>query len=75
MNRSKFRFAVARFPLFLPPRLLLLSSKQSTASSAVPPLTVRSNLVLVPALVKTKASEVIFSLDTDDFTFTDDGVP
>jgi VWFA-related protein len=36
---------------------------------------VRSNLVLVPALVKTKAGEVVFSLTADDFILTDDGVP
>jgi len=38
-------------------------------------ITVRSNLVLVPALVKTKAGEVVLTLNADDFTLTDDGVP
>jgi VWFA-related protein len=36
---------------------------------------VRSNLVLVPALVKTKAGEIVFSLTADDFILTDNGVP
>jgi VWFA-related protein len=35
----------------------------------------RSNLVIVPALVKTKAGEIVFSLTADDFILTDNGVP
>lgn len=35
----------------------------------------RSNLVLVPALVKTRAGEIAFSLTADDFILTDNGVP
>ena len=38
-------------------------------------LTVRSNLVLVPALVKTKSGEIVFSLNADDFVLTDNGAP
>ena len=38
-------------------------------------LTVRSSLVLVPALVKTKGGELVFSLQADDFVLKDDGVP
>jgi VWFA-related protein len=38
-------------------------------------ITVRSNLVLVPAMVKNKAGETVFSLTADDFVLTDDGVP
>lgn len=37
-------------------------------------LTVRSNLVLVPALVKTKAGDLVFALTANDFVLTDDGV-
>jgi VWFA-related protein len=36
---------------------------------------VRSNLVLVPVLVKTKVGEPVFSLTADDFILTDNGVP
>lgn len=50
------------------------SSGQSSASSKTPALAVRSNLVLVPALVKTKSGEVVFSLTADDFILTDNGV-
>ncbi len=51
------------------------SSEPSSASSQNPALTVRSNLVLVPALVKNKNGEVVFSLTADDFVLTDNGVP
>lgn len=37
-------------------------------------LTVRSNLVLVPALIKTRAGELVFALTANDFVLTDDGV-
>jgi VWFA-related protein len=76
MNRWKFRFAVALFLLFSFAAMThAQSSEQSSASSQIPALTVHSNLVLVPALVKTKAGEVVFSLTADDFILTDDGVP
>lgn len=35
----------------------------------------RSNLVLVPALVKDRGGETVFSLTADDFTLTDNGIP
>lgn len=40
------------------------------------PSTIRvgSTLVLVPAMVKTKAGEIVFTLAADDFAVTDDGV-
>src|ERR1035441_1653836 len=38
-------------------------------------LTVRSTLVEVPVLVKTKGRQVVFKLTVDDFLLTDDGVP
>jgi len=37
-------------------------------------ISVRSNLVLVPALVKTKAGAVVYTLTANDFILTDDGV-
>jgi VWFA-related protein len=38
-------------------------------------ISVRSNLVLVPALVKTKAGANVYTLAAKDFILTDDGVP
>ncbi len=62
----------------LAPLLLLVSASQARAQQEEPAQTtlrVRSNLVLVPALVKTKKGDVVFSLTADDFSLTDDGVP
>jgi VWFA-related protein len=57
----------------------VIACAQDTQRSAPNPetttLTVRSNLVLVPALVKTKHGEVVFELTADDFLLTDNGVP
>jgi VWFA-related protein len=50
-------------------------SGDQPASSTVPSISVGSNLVLVPALVKTKKGEIVFSLTADDFTLSDNGVP
>ena len=50
-------------------------NKESSPFPQTPELSVRSNLVLVPALVKTKAGKLVFSLDANDFILTDDGVP
>ncbi|MBO0911287.1 MAG: VWA domain-containing protein [Acidobacteria bacterium] len=50
-------------------------SSENRPGFEAPPLTVRSNLVLVPVLVKDKAGEPIFSLTADDFVLTDNGIP
>jgi VWFA-related protein len=46
-----------------------------TPASQTPLLSAHSSLVLVPALVRTKAGDLIFSLAADDFVLTDDGIP
>jgi VWFA-related protein len=46
----------------------------SPAASPNPVLSARSSLVLVPALVRTKSGELVFTLRAKDFTITDDGV-
>lgn len=50
------------------------SKETPLPSSQVPTLTSRSNLVLVPVLVKSKAAKIVFSLTADDFILTDNGV-
>ncbi len=75
MNRLEFALATA---LFVGLALGISNgqdSEQSNDHRQVPVLTVRSNLVLVPVLVKTKASKIVFSLTADDFVLTDDGIP
>ncbi len=48
---------------------------EQLSTNPVTDLRVRSNLVLVPALVKTKAGEIVFSLTAEDFLLSDNGVP
>jgi VWFA-related protein len=75
MNRSKFTFAVA---LFLWSSLNAANwqrSGESPPGSQLPTLTSHSNLVLVPALVKSKTARVVLSLTAEDFILTDNGVP
>lgn len=51
------------------------AGKQQPPEPSSPVLRARSNVVLVPALVKTKSGEVVFSLTADDFILTDNGIP
>lgn len=50
-----------------------VSAQQSDEGQ--PTLTVRSTLVEVPVLLKTKEGNVVFGLTADDFLVTDNGVP
>ena len=60
-------------PLLLCLATLDVLAQQSNTGQAT--LSVRSTLVEVPALVKTRAGEVVFELTADDFSLTDDGIP
>lgn len=51
-----------------------LALAQAPAPQAAP-LTARSTLVVVPALVRSKAGELIYTLSANDFVLTDDGIP
>lgn len=58
--------------------LLFLTSLEARAQQDdphTPTLTVRSSVVLVPALVKTKQGAVVFNLTASDFSLTDNSVP
>lgn len=48
---------------------------QDSSQAAENTLSVRSNLVIVPALIKTKHGDNVFALNADDFQVSDDGVP
>jgi VWFA-related protein len=45
------------------------------AISPTPTISSQSTLVLVPALVRSKAGQLVYTLKVDDFVLTDDGVP
>jgi len=49
-------------------------STPGTPAAQSATLTANSTLVLVPALVRNKAGELVFTLKADDFALTDDGV-
>ncbi|MGD0442692.1 MAG: VWA domain-containing protein [Edaphobacter sp.] len=53
---------------------IALAHAQSPTSPE-PTLSARSTLVLVPALVRNKTGNLIFTLNAGDFTLTDDGIP
>jgi VWFA-related protein len=74
MNRLKFSFVAALLLWFSSQATNAQSSAQPSPSSQVPTLTTRSNLVLVPVLVKSKSAKIIFSLTAEDFILTDNGV-
>jgi VWFA-related protein len=53
------------------------SPNSQTNSQTNPPaasITVRSSLVVVPALVRTKSGQLVYTLKASDFILTDDGV-
>src|ERR1700761_3851262 len=74
MSRVKFSFAITLLCLSLQ-TAHAQSSGRPSADSQISTLTSRSNLVLVPALVKDSTGKVVFSLTADDFILTDNGVP
>lgn len=59
--------------------LVLTASAQehghASDDAAQSTIAVRSDLVLVPAFVKTRHGELVFSLTAEDFALTDNGVP
>ncbi|HTV08656.1 MAG TPA: VWA domain-containing protein [Candidatus Aquilonibacter sp.] len=53
------------------------TTAQAPSSETNPSATisVSSSLVIVPALVKTKSGQLVFTLNANDFTVKDDGIP
>jgi VWFA-related protein len=62
------RAALAQGPTWTP------SQTAPASISQTPTITSQSTLVLVPALVRNKAGELVFTLKAEDFALTDDGV-
>lgn len=50
-------------------------ARAQQASDPPQTLSTTTSLVVVPALVRTKAGQVVYSLRAEDFTLTDDGAP
>jgi VWFA-related protein len=65
-------FAIAWLSIGL---LAVPAADAQSSNAAVPSISVGTNLVLVPALVKTKSGELVFSLTAQDFLLTDNGDP
>jgi VWFA-related protein len=62
--------------LILPPQARVVDAQAPVPPPAkTPTLNSNSTLVLVPALVRNKAGELIFTLKADDFVLTDNGIP
>lgn len=57
------------------PRPLALAQLPGSQAPDTPDLSSRSTLVAVPALVRSKSGELIYTLTVNDFVLTDDGVP
>src|ERR1700753_426602 len=74
MSRVKFSFVITLLCSFLQ-FAHAQNNGQPTSDSQISTLTSRSNLVLVPALVKDSTGKVVFSLTADDFILTDNGTP
>jgi VWFA-related protein len=72
---------IMKFALAIVLLLTPLAAAQVTAQMPAPDppqtssITVSSTLVLVPALVRTKSGQLVFTLTADDFLLTDDGIP
>ena len=73
LARKEIHLLRARHSLVIAFLLSALSPPGALAQSVA--LTVKSNLVLVPALVKTPAGERVYSLTAQDFSLTDNGIP
>jgi len=71
----KLAFIVALTVSFAVKTMSAQSKETPLPNSQLPSLTSRSNLVLVPVLVKSKAAKIVFSLTADDFILTDNGAP
>src|SRR5215831_17912338 len=57
------------------PSVLAFAQGEAPAQQTGTVIRAGTTLVLVPALVRNKAGEPVFSLTADDFTLTDDDVP
>ena len=64
--------SLAQTPSSSAPNAAAQADSQANIPEAT--ITINANLVVVPALVRTKSGELIYTLKADDFILTDDGV-
>ena len=70
------RFLAALIPVYvLAPCMLAIAQAPAPPAQTGPVFRAGTTLVLVPALVRTKAGEPVFTLTADNFLLTDDDVP
>jgi VWFA-related protein len=72
MNR--FAYALVLFAVTTAGAQTQSTAPEENAETQASTITVRSNLVIVPALVRTKAGQLVYTLKADDFLLTDNGV-
>jgi len=65
---------LAAFVFFTASMHAIAQSPDDAPNSQTSTISVKSNLVLVPALVKTKSGAVVYTLTANDFILTDDGI-
>jgi VWFA-related protein len=71
MRRAGMKFAIL---VALLPLSSALAQSPKPAAPQRPTITMQTTLVLVPALVRTRAGAPVFMLTAKDFTLTDDGI-
>jgi len=67
--------AIAQLPATPPAQSSTAQASPAPDNNPSATINVRSSLVVVPALVKTKSGQLVFTLKADDFTVKDDGIP
>jgi VWFA-related protein len=72
MSRAALSLTCIAFAARAP---LTRAQTPATSTTPTPTLSTSTTLVVVPALVRDKSGQLIFTLKAADFTLTDDGVP
>lgn len=67
--------AIAQSPTPAPAQPPAVQTPPTSETNPSATISVSSSLVVVPALVKTKSGQLVFTLKADDFTVKDDGIP
>jgi VWFA-related protein len=71
---GKILFALVSLSFVFPVETGVSQAPRSPSSTGSD-LTAQTSLVVVPALVRSKSGQLVFSLNASDFALTDDGIP